>query len=77
MHPPVRTVRVETCRALMLNVRRVEAIGDTWIRFGNQTDRRDPPGRPVGVPLWEFGRSTAELSTSMGQSCAGHARAFG
>ena len=56
VHPTVGTVRVHSCEALMLNVRRVEAIGDTWIRYGNQTDRRDRPGRPVGVPVWEVGR---------------------
>ncbi|MCJ2112983.1 hypothetical protein MKK64_17520 [Methylobacterium sp. E-025] len=41
---------------LMINARRVEAIGDTWIRYGNQTYRRDWLGRPVGVPVWEAAR---------------------
>jgi hypothetical protein len=40
----------------MTNARRVEAIGDTWIRYGNQTFRRDRPGRPVAVTVWEVGR---------------------
>jgi hypothetical protein len=33
--------------ALVINPRRVEAIVDTWIRYGNQTYRRAGPGRPV------------------------------
>ncbi|RZL29175.1 MAG: hypothetical protein EOP64_02000 [Sphingomonas sp.] len=44
------------CVALMINARRVAAIGDTWIRYGNQTFRRDRPGRPVGVPVWNVRR---------------------
>ncbi|WP_187274769.1 MULTISPECIES: hypothetical protein [unclassified Methylobacterium] len=46
----------ENCGGLMINARRVEAIGDTWIRYGNQTFRRDRPGRPVGAPVWEAAR---------------------
>ena len=56
VHPTVGTVRVDSCGALTLDARRVEAIGDTWIRYGNQTDWRDRAGRPVGVPVWEVGR---------------------
>ena len=37
----------------MLKARRVEAIGDTWIRYGNQAYPRDWPGRQVGVPVWD------------------------
>ncbi|WP_279593413.1 hypothetical protein [Methylobacterium sp. E-025] len=40
----------------MTKARRVEAIGDTWIQYGNQTFRWDRQGRPVGVPVWEARR---------------------
>ena len=60
VHPTVGVIRVDYCGALMINARRVEAIGDTWIRYGNQTYRRDRPGRPVGVPVWEVGWSAPE-----------------
>ncbi|WP_244030643.1 hypothetical protein [Methylobacterium sp. E-016] len=56
VHPTVGVVRVDYCGALMINARRVEAIGDTWIRYGNQTFRRDRLRHPVGVPVWEVGR---------------------
>ncbi|MCJ2107833.1 hypothetical protein MKK70_21130 [Methylobacterium sp. E-041] len=56
VHPTVGVVRVDYCGGLMINARRVEAIGDTWIRYGNQTFRRDRPGRPIGVPVWEAAR---------------------
>jgi hypothetical protein len=56
VHPTVGVVWVDYCSGLMINARRVEAIGNTWIRYGNQTFRRDRPRRPVGVPVWEAKR---------------------
>ncbi|TXM92018.1 hypothetical protein FV223_13245 [Methylobacterium sp. WL116] len=61
VHPTVGVVRVDYCGCLMINARRVEAIGDTWIRYGNQTYHRagpgrGGPGRPVGVPVCRCGR---------------------
>ena len=49
-------IRVDYSGGLMINARCIEAIGETWIRYGNQTFRRDRPGRPVGVPVWEAAR---------------------
>ncbi|MCJ2039210.1 hypothetical protein MKK55_09675 [Methylobacterium sp. J-059] len=49
-------VRVDYCAVLMINARRVKAIGDTWIRYGNQSYRQDQPARPVGVPVWQAAR---------------------
>ncbi|MCJ2005746.1 hypothetical protein [Methylobacterium sp. J-092] len=48
-HPTVGVIRVDYCSGLMINARRVEAIGDIWVRYGNLTFRRDRPERPVGV----------------------------
>ncbi|CAA2136863.1 hypothetical protein [Methylobacterium bullatum] len=56
MHPTAGVGRVDYCGALMTTGRRVDAIGDTWIRYGNQTHRRDKPGMPEGVPVWAFKR---------------------
>ncbi len=55
VHPTAGVIRTDYCGALMINGRRVDAIGEAWISYGNQTYRRDNPGRPSGVPVWAFG----------------------
>ncbi|MCJ2006658.1 hypothetical protein [Methylobacterium sp. J-092] len=44
VHPTVDAVRLDYCGGSMINARRDEAIGDTWIWCENQTFRRDRPG---------------------------------
>ena len=54
--PSHRSYHAQCWHSAAHHAHRVEAIGDTWIRYGNQTYRRDRLGRPVGVPVWQFGR---------------------
>ena len=54
VHPQIGTVRVDYCGALSIAPKPVEAIGDSWLRYGAWTYRRDTPGIPKGVPIWTF-----------------------
>lgn len=54
VHPQIGTGRADYCGALVLSEKPVEAIGDTWLRYGAWTYRRDKPGKPKGVPIWAF-----------------------
>ncbi|ONF46473.1 hypothetical protein RSM1_24455 [Methylobacterium radiotolerans] len=57
VHPQAGIVRVDACGALVLPISGpVRAVTATSISFGRLT-YREKPGQPVGVPLWEFGRS--------------------
>ncbi|MCJ2108261.1 hypothetical protein MKK70_23415 [Methylobacterium sp. E-041] len=56
VHPAAGVIRVDYCGALMLSGERVRAIESNRILFGMTTYYRDVPGRPEGVPVWEFTR---------------------
>ncbi|GJE27987.1 hypothetical protein [Methylobacterium organophilum] len=54
VHPDLGTMRTCWCGALMLPDRRVTAVSEDRISFDTSTYYRDLPGRPHGIPIWEF-----------------------
>ncbi|TXM66526.1 hypothetical protein FV226_23410 [Methylobacterium sp. WL12] len=56
VHPEAGTIRVDACGGLVLPIGGpVRAITAATISFGHLT-HREMPGRPQGIPIWDFGR---------------------
>ena len=56
VHPEAGTIRPDACGGLVLPIGGlVRAITAATISFGHLT-HREMPGRPQGIPIWDFGR---------------------
>lgn len=59
VHPEHGTLRVDWCGALMVSGKPVKGVAPGRILFEKQTAYRKRPGRPIGVPAWEFAARAA------------------
>ncbi|GEP03065.1 hypothetical protein [Methylobacterium oxalidis] len=54
MHPKAGTIRADHCGALMLGGQKVTGLSESQTGKELVTCYRNTPGRPVGIPAWEF-----------------------
>ncbi|GJE31530.1 hypothetical protein [Methylobacterium oxalidis] len=54
VHPTAGTIRADHCGSLMLSGQKVIGLSADEMKKGLVTYYRNTPGRPVGIPVWEF-----------------------
>ncbi|MDR7040475.1 hypothetical protein J2X36_005258 [Methylobacterium sp. BE186] len=54
VHPTAGTLRADHCGALMLSGAQTTGLSADEMKHGLVTYYRNTPGRPVGIPVWEF-----------------------